>query len=119
MNFKAFLPNFEAASTLYLKSPSASGGHIPSLDGLRAVSIFAVLLTHFAWPKGPGGYGVFLFFIISGFLITRLLFAEQRLRPVSLRAFYIRRFFRLYPALVAFVLVAIVVSLIRYGSSDL
>lgn len=108
-----------AGTTPYLDVQPATYGHVPSLDGLRALSIIAVLLTHFVWPKGPGGYGVFLFFIISGFLITRLLFAEQRAQPVNLKAFYIRRFFRLYPVLLVCIATAMAVSYFRYRNLDL
>lgn len=103
----------------YLKTIAASYEHVPSLDGLRAISIAAVLFTHFVAPHGPGGYGVFLFFIISGFLITRLLFAEQNRREISIKDFYLRRFFRLYPVLVVFTLFAVTVSYFRYGHFSL
>lgn len=76
-----------------------SAGHIPSLDGLRAVSIVIVFLSH-AGVSGliPGGFGVTVFFFLSGFLITTLLTREQdRHAAVSLRAFYLRRVLRLSP----------------------
>lgn len=77
--------------------------HFGSLDGLRAVSILAVI-----WHHGPGfgrsgalGYGylgVPLFFAISGFLITTLLLREhERNGVISLRRFYIRRSLRIFP----------------------
>jgi peptidoglycan/LPS O-acetylase OafA/YrhL len=94
------------AGTLYLSSGdiAARRGSVPSLDGLRAVSISIVLLAHFVNPKlFPGGLGVEVFFIISGFLITRLLLAEQRdTGTVSLRMFYVRRICRLYPVIIVF-----------------
>jgi peptidoglycan/LPS O-acetylase OafA/YrhL len=75
-------------------------GYRPALDGVRAVAISLVLLTHlFAWPKGAG-FGVDLFFVLSGFLITTLLLEErEREGRVNLGAFYIRRARRLFPAL--------------------
>lgn len=83
---------------------SARRGFVPSLDGLRAVSISIVLLAHFVDGKiFPGGLGVYFFFIISGFLITRLLLAEQDVTgTVALKAFYARRICRLYPVIIVF-----------------
>lgn len=76
-------------------------GHRPGLDGLRGVAILLVLGLHW-WPAWfPGGnIGVDLFFVLSGFLITRLLIEEHdRTGRVDLRGFYLRRARRLAPAL--------------------
>jgi len=82
---------------------SARRGSIPSLDGLRAISISLVLLGHFVDKAIPGGLGVYVFFVISGFLITRLLLAEQAATgTVSLKMFYARRICRLYPVIIVF-----------------
>jgi peptidoglycan/LPS O-acetylase OafA/YrhL len=75
-------------------------GYRPALDGVRAVAISGVVAWHFfGVPKG-GAFGVDLFFVLSGFLITNLL-VEERLSTgsVDLRAFYGRRARRLLPAL--------------------
>jgi len=73
---------------------------IPALDGLRGVAILAVVLCHTYNLQG-GFYGVDLFFVLSGFLITSLLLEErEKSGRVSLRAFYIRRVRRLGPAAV-------------------
>lgn len=80
----------------------ASSGRIPGLDGLRALSIMIVLLGHFFLPNtgGVAALGVYVFFAISGFLITRLLFLEKKRKGgVSAKNFYIRRVLRLYPVL--------------------
>jgi peptidoglycan/LPS O-acetylase OafA/YrhL len=71
----------------------------PALDGLRAVAIVAVVLAH-CTPWLPGGWtGVDIFFVISGYLITRLLAAERAASGrIDLRRFYIRRCLRLMPA---------------------
>jgi peptidoglycan/LPS O-acetylase OafA/YrhL len=71
----------------------------PDIEGLRAVAIVAVLLCHAGVPFLAGGYvGVDVFFVISGFLITRLLLGEMdRSGTISLRGFYARRAKRLLP----------------------
>jgi peptidoglycan/LPS O-acetylase OafA/YrhL len=71
----------------------------PDIEGLRAVAIVAVLLCHAGVPFLAGGYvGVDVFFVISGFLITRLLLGElDRTGTISLRGFYARRAKRLLP----------------------
>jgi len=90
---------------------------IPSLDGLRALSIFLVLALHslqrhevsspisFLWVGiFSGATGVFIFFVISGYLITSLLLREHEKRgSVSLRGFYFRRAMRILPPLYVYV----------------
>lgn len=85
----------------------AQRGTIPSLDGLRAISILLVLAAHFIDDRlFPGGLGVYVFFVISGFLITRLLLAEHKTTGhVSLPSFYFRRVLRLFPVIIVFTLV--------------
>jgi peptidoglycan/LPS O-acetylase OafA/YrhL len=75
-----------------------------SLDGLRAISILAVIWHHTAptWAGATlvhiGTHGVTLFFAISGFLITTLLLRERtRTRVIDLKAFYLRRALRIFP----------------------
>jgi len=83
---------------------------IPSLDGLRAISIALVVVGHWAelqYQSDIAGafanLGVRIFFIISGYLITTLLLKEQqRTLSISLREFYIRRAYRILPAAMAF-----------------
>lgn len=83
--------------------------HRPELDGLRGIAILLVLGAHTetpGFPAGGGGMGVTLFFVLSGYLITMLLLAERDSSArVDLRAFYIRRALRLFPALAAVILV--------------
>ena len=89
---------------------------IPGLDGLRAVSILLVMYSHviqtyhwskdvpFMWRLTPGATGVSVFFVISGYLITTLLLREQAQHGrIGLRGFYMRRFFRIVPAYLAYV----------------
>ena len=93
----------------------SSLGYLPGLDGLRAVSVLAVLAFHHYFIGGhepgfaPGGFlGVEVFFVVSGYLITALLLAERRKTGrVSLKRFWMRRARRLLPAL--FVMLAVVV----------
>jgi peptidoglycan/LPS O-acetylase OafA/YrhL len=72
---------------------------IPSLDGLRAVAVGFVLAAHLGLgQRVPGGFGVTIFFFLSGFLITTLLRIEfERTGRISLRRFYLRRALRLLP----------------------
>ncbi len=80
-------------------------GYQPALDGLRAVSILAVLAHHSHW-LGGGFLGVDLFFALSGFLITALLTEESaRTGTITLKLFYARRALRLLPALLALLVV--------------
>ena len=75
---------------------------IPALDGIRAVAVIAVLLFHAGVSWMPGGsFGVDVFFVLSGFLITALLVGERdRSGTIRLGGFYLRRARRLVPALV-------------------
>ena len=76
--------------------------YIPAIDGLRAVAVIAVILYHLGVSWIPGGFlGVDLFFVISGYVITRLLLDSiQSSGGLDLRAFYLARARRLLPPLV-------------------
>jgi peptidoglycan/LPS O-acetylase OafA/YrhL len=90
-------------------------GYVPALDGLRGVAILGVLGVHLFGLSG-GFYGVDLFFVLSGFLITTLLLEEHdRTGGVSLRAFYVRRARRLLPALGAVLVVIAAVGPLYYS----
>lgn len=79
--------------------------YVAALDGVRAVAVLGVLAVHAGVPI-QGGVGVYLFFSLSGFLITSLALAEiGRTGQFSLRGFYARRALRLFPAMVALVAV--------------
>jgi peptidoglycan/LPS O-acetylase OafA/YrhL len=80
------------------------GLYIPSLDGIRAISFFLVFFAHAGLGRVlvPGGFGVTIFFLLSGFLITTLLRLEYlRFKRVSLKDFYLRRALRILPPLYA------------------
>ncbi len=75
--------------------------YIPPIDGLRALAVTAVLLYHLGLSWIPGGFlGVDLFFVISGYVITRLILDSiSRTGLLDLREFFFARLRRLYPAL--------------------
>lgn len=124
--------------SISLDGSSTSGGdrshtsylstkHFGSLDGLRALSILAVIWHHTAGATASGSvlphfgaHGVTLFFAISGFLITTLLVREfARKGHIDLKAFYIRRSLRIFPAYYAVLcLYAIAVYLFESNSPD-
>lgn len=85
--------------------------YIPAIDGLRAVAVIAVMLYHLGFTWIPGGFlGVDLFFVISGYVITRLLLDSiQRSGGLDLRAFYGARVRRLLPPLVFMIITTTVV----------
>ncbi|HEY1922085.1 MAG TPA: acyltransferase [Tepidisphaeraceae bacterium] len=98
------------------------GGRVPCLDGIRAISILLVIMEHsretirpvalksLLWLFG-GHFGVTCFFVISGFLISLLLFREfERGQTISLGGFYARRALRLFPACIAYLLFILVLT---------
>jgi len=86
------------------------GSHLPALDGVRGLAILLVLLYHFVaqttatnrieavvnWVFDYGSLGVDLFFVLSGFLITGILY-DSRADPGYFRSFYMRRVLRIFP----------------------
>lgn len=92
--------------------------YVPGLDGLRALAVLLVLVAHLGFNNMiPGGFGVTLFFFISGMLITRLLLAEYQVKGhINILRFYARRLLRLYPALLAAVVTGTLVG--WYAGAD-
>lgn len=87
--------------------PAAAKRYITSIDGLRAFAVIAVILYHLNVPFAQGGLlGVTVFFVISGYLITGLLTAEwESSGSINLLQFWLRRIRRLFPAIVAVIVV--------------
>ena len=91
-------------------SPSRFRGHLPALDGVRGLAVLAVLLFHFVAKTTAtntfeqvvnrvlnyGSLGVDLFFVLSGFLITGILY-DSRTSPAYFQNFYMRRVLRIFP----------------------
>jgi peptidoglycan/LPS O-acetylase OafA/YrhL len=78
-----------------------TGRYRPDIDGLRAVSILLVVGYHAQPWFVPGGFiGVDVFFVISGFLITRIILSQIKANTFSFREFYSRRIRRIFPALI-------------------
>lgn len=99
---------------------------MPSLDGIRAISILMVCYGHLGgtryfpvsivaygrWCGDVAHLGVLVFFVISGFLITSLLMSERETTgAISLKRFYLRRIVRIFPAFYAFILVMAIAAL--------
>jgi peptidoglycan/LPS O-acetylase OafA/YrhL len=99
-------------------SAPSDNGVIPSLDGLRAISISIVLVSHAGYGNVvPGGLGVTIFFFLSGYLITTLLMDErERSGRIDIGKFYLRRAFRLFPPLLVTLVIAY--SLVILGLLD-
>ncbi len=97
-------------------APRARTAYLPGLDGLRAISVVAVLLYHADMRWLPGGFlGVEVFFVISGYLITLLLSQEfTRHHGIALGQFWLRRARRLLAALYTLLAVVSVVVLVFY-----
>lgn len=91
--------------------PVLQQSYYPSLDGFRGIAILNVLIGHSVGDFRlihSGGFGVSIFFVISGFLITTLLLKEkERTGTISLRKFYIRRFLRIFPVAYLYLIVMV------------
>lgn len=104
------MTSLKAAATA-LDTPSAHPKYRPDIDGLRAIAAGSVIIFH-AFPSTmKGGFiGVDIFFVISGFLISQILFTNLDNNRFSLVDFYSRRINRIYPALII-----VLVSCLAFG----
>ena len=94
-------------------------GWNPALDGARGVSVVLVMSFHFMGSRYLDGAPILvdMFFMLSGFLITTLMFEERAARgAISLRDFYLRRVFRLFPAVYTLLAVFLVFALLFGGA---
>jgi peptidoglycan/LPS O-acetylase OafA/YrhL len=106
-----------------IKTRNDRAHYMPQLDGLRAFAVGAVLIHHFFQPARVGGVdfallGVWLFFVLSGFLITGILLRSRDQVEYSgypsgfvLRQFYVRRFLRIFPLYYAVLFMAATIDL--------
>jgi hypothetical protein len=107
MGFRPGVPHASSVDA----SAAAKFGYNPALDGLRAVAIFVVLAGHMGAVRASN-VAVDVFFVLSGFLITALMLAEQaRTGTVSIGRFIVRRIYRLMPAMWFYLLVGLAVTL--------
>ena len=92
---------------------------IVGLDGLRAVAVLAVLFFHLDLPGAQLGWaGVELFYVLSGFLITRILL-DLRMRPAYFRTFYVRRALRILPIYFLVIAVTAILALATHRPETL
>ncbi|MBR28013.1 MAG: hypothetical protein CML46_13860 [Rhodobacteraceae bacterium] len=101
--------------------PAGGGGYFAHVDGLRTIAVLGVLWAHFHVPGLPGGFlGVDVFFVISGYLITRLIIKEKLATGgFSYRRFYLRRVRRLLPAALATIALSLAAFFPILGEKDL
>ena len=99
---------------------SEHGGFIPSLEGMRALAVIITVLFHLGVEGAGGGYlGIDLFFVISGFIITRNILFDRQTGKFSLRRFYVRRVRRLVPALLVTILFTLFFGLVWMPPEEL
>ena len=117
--------NFDDMSTLLASPPPGKttqlSGRIPTLDGWRGIAILLVLVNHFRVASGPedwsyylGQQGVAIFFVLSGYLISSNLLRERETNgKIALPRFYMRRFLRLAPTAICYLLFVKLVMRVR------
>jgi peptidoglycan/LPS O-acetylase OafA/YrhL len=98
-----------------------AAAHIPSLDGIRALSFLLVFWAHAGFEhKIPGGFGVTIFFFLSGYLITTLIQHElQSSNRIDIRAFYLRRVLRILPPFYLVLALALLLPALGVINTDL
>ena len=88
-----------------------NSSYSPEIDGIRAIAVMSVVFVHVEFSFFPGGFtGVDVFFVISGYLITKLIMREVDNGVFSLKSFYFRRAKRLLPALIFVLAVTFIVA---------
>jgi peptidoglycan/LPS O-acetylase OafA/YrhL len=111
---RSHIVNETVSTTTTATNKKPEAFHIPSLDGIRALSFLLVFVSHAGLGHIiPGGFGVTIFFFLSGYLITTLLRMEyEKTQTIDFRAFYLRRTLRIFPP---FYVVLIVASLLTWA----
>jgi peptidoglycan/LPS O-acetylase OafA/YrhL len=100
--------------------PHQSLQYRPAIDGLRTIAVLSVVIFHFQRDWLPGGFvGVDIFFVISGFLITRILAVEIVTGDFSLGRFYKRRIARIMPAFMVVLVATAIGALFIYTDRDI
>jgi len=90
------------------------------IDGLRALAVMSVIIFHLKPTLLPSGFiGVDIFFVISGFLITKILLRELQTNQFSFSKFYIRRIRRIFPALFVMLFFSFIIAILILGTRDL
>ena len=92
-------------------------GRQPALDGLRALAILIVMISHAGLGQiVPGGFGVTIFFFLSGYLITNLMVKEwDKTERLDFRVFYLKRAIRIVPPIIIAILCAVALALAGVG----
>ncbi len=91
------------------------GNYRADIDGLRGIAVLAVIFYHLEFSLFKGGFvGVDVFFVISGFLITKIILASLEQNQFSFKHFYVRRIRRLLPALFTVALVVLIMSFVLF-----
>lgn len=94
-------------------------GYRPDIDGLRAIAVIAVMLYHFKVSFVTGGFvGVDIFFVISGYLITKIISSKSSMEHFGYADFYLRRVRRLIPALMVTISVSYLMAFFMFSPSD-
>ena len=111
MGKKAFFDQIHCADELSYRS---------DLDGLRAIAVWSVIFFHISHEILPGGYlGVDIFFVLSGYLITSILWRDSQQQKFSIVKFYDRRIRRIMPALITVLTFTTVMTAVLLLPSDL
>ncbi len=83
----------------------------PDIDGLRAIAVLSVVLFHLFPNRLPGGFiGVDVFFVISGYLITQIIYSDLLKNQFSFQQFYIRRIKRIFPSLIVTLIITTILG---------
>ena len=102
-----------------IEQRQARAAHRPDVDGLRALAVLAIFGFHLGLAASPGGFvGVDVFFVISGFVITRGLLLDIELQRLQLAHFYVRRARRILPALIVTLLAALIAGCIILSPTE-